>query len=135
VLSSAYQIARTNKGAAGVDGVTFDDIESRTGASDRALCGRLCGLGAGIRAAGICDYIESQIESWLGLELNRDKTKVFNLRRTGDSLDFLGLTFRYDQDLKGRRFRYLNVTPPCQGIAGAAGGASRDDQCSAKPCT
>jgi RNA-directed DNA polymerase len=31
VLSSAYQIARANKGAAGVDGVTFDDIESSSG--------------------------------------------------------------------------------------------------------
>ena len=31
VLSSAYQIARANKGAAGVDGVTFDDIESGSG--------------------------------------------------------------------------------------------------------
>ena len=30
VLSSAYQIARANKGAAGVDGVTFDDIEKIT---------------------------------------------------------------------------------------------------------
>ncbi len=31
VLSSAYQIARANKGKAGVDGVTFDDIETSAG--------------------------------------------------------------------------------------------------------
>lgn len=31
VLSSAYQIVRANKGKAGVDGVTFDDIESSAG--------------------------------------------------------------------------------------------------------
>ena len=31
VLSSAYQIVRANKGKAGEDGVTFDDIESRAG--------------------------------------------------------------------------------------------------------
>ena len=57
------------------------------------------------------DYIESKIESWLGLEINRDKTKVIDLWQTGATLDFLGYTFRYDRDLKGRGFRYLNVTP------------------------
>lgn len=56
-------------------------------------------------------YIESKIEAWLGLKRNRDKTKVVNLRRAGSSMDFLGYTFRYDRDLKGRGFRYLNVTP------------------------
>ncbi|MDZ7697636.1 MAG: hypothetical protein U5R49_12195 [Deltaproteobacteria bacterium] len=29
VLSSAYRIARANRGKAGVDGVTFDEIESQ----------------------------------------------------------------------------------------------------------
>jgi RNA-directed DNA polymerase len=57
------------------------------------------------------DYIESKIESWLGLEINRDKTKVIDLRQPGATLDFLGYTFRYDRDLNGRGFRYLNVTP------------------------
>ena len=56
-------------------------------------------------------YIESKIETWLGLEINRDKTKVIDLREPGASLDFLGFTFRYDRDLKGRGFKYLNVTP------------------------
>jgi RNA-directed DNA polymerase len=64
----------------------------------------------------ICDFIESKIESWLGLELNRDKTKVVELRQTGASLDFLGFTFRYDRDLKGRGFRYLNVTPSAKAL-------------------
>ena len=56
-------------------------------------------------------YVEEKIESWLGLELNRDKTKVIDLRQPGAGVDFLGFTFRYDRDLKGRKFRYLNVTP------------------------
>lgn len=65
------------------------------------------------RYQGSCirNYIETKIESWLGLELNRDKTKVVDLRKPGTSMDFLGYTFRYDLDLKGRGFRYLNVTP------------------------
>jgi hypothetical protein len=29
----------------------------------------------------------------------------------GDSLDFLGFTFRYDRDLYGGAHTYLNVTP------------------------
>jgi RNA-directed DNA polymerase len=64
----------------------------------------------------ICDFIESKIETWLGLELNRDKTKIVNLRQPGNSLDFLGFTFRYDRDLKGRDFRYLNVTPSAKAL-------------------
>ena len=57
------------------------------------------------------DYIESKIETWLDLEINRDKTKVVDLREPGATLDFLGYTFRYDRELKGRGFRYLNVMP------------------------
>lgn len=57
------------------------------------------------------NYIEEKIETWLGLEINRNKTKVVNLPQAGASFDFLGYTFRYDRDLKGHRHRYLNVTP------------------------
>jgi len=56
-------------------------------------------------------FIETKIESWLGLRLNRDKTRVINLRNPGESFDFLGYTYRYDRDLRGRNWRYLNVTP------------------------
>ena len=56
-------------------------------------------------------YIEEKIEKWLDLELNREKTKVVKLCEPGTCVDFLGYTFRYDRDLHGRDFRYLNVTP------------------------
>ena len=56
-------------------------------------------------------FIESKIETWLDLEINREKTKVVNLSEKGESLDFLGYTFRYDDDLKGRGWQYLNVFP------------------------
>ena len=55
-------------------------------------------------------WIESKLEEWMGLEINRDKTRVVNLKRQGEKLDFLGYTFRYDRDLRGNRYRYLNVT-------------------------
>ena len=56
-------------------------------------------------------WIESQLEGWLGLEINREKTRVVNLKEEGASLDFLGFTFRYYDDLQGQGWRYLNVSP------------------------
>ena len=59
----------------------------------------------------ITNWIELKIEGWLGLELNREKTRIVNLQERGTSLDFLGYTFRYDRDLKGESHRYLNMFP------------------------
>jgi RNA-directed DNA polymerase len=59
----------------------------------------------------ITSYIEEKLESWLGLELNREKTKVVDLKQAGAHVEFLGFTFRYDRDLKGRAKRYLNIEP------------------------
>jgi RNA-directed DNA polymerase len=56
-------------------------------------------------------HIEDRIERWLGLELNREKSKVLDLTQTGQTLDFLGYSFRYDRDRKGRPFRYWNLFP------------------------
>ncbi len=56
-------------------------------------------------------FIESRLEGKFQLEINRDKTRVLDLREQGASLDFLGYTFRYDRDLKGRGRKYLNVFP------------------------
>jgi RNA-directed DNA polymerase len=41
---------------------------------------------------------------------------VVDLRTAGSSVDFLGYTFRYDRDLHGRGYRYLNVTPSKQAL-------------------
>jgi RNA-directed DNA polymerase len=57
------------------------------------------------------EFIESKLEGKFQLEINRDKTRVVNLREEGASLDFLGYTLRYDRDLKGRARKYLNVFP------------------------
>jgi RNA-directed DNA polymerase len=54
-------------------------------------------------------FIEAKLETWMGLEINREKTRVVDLKQEGASLDFLGYTFRYDRDLRGRAHRYLNV--------------------------
>jgi len=59
----------------------------------------------------LASFIETKLENWMGLELNRDKTRLVNLTETGASLDFLGYTFRYEPDLWGKPKKYLNVTP------------------------
>ena len=56
-------------------------------------------------------YIETKLETWMGLEINREKTRVVDLKQEGASLDFLGYTFRFDRDLRGRGHKYLNVQP------------------------
>jgi RNA-directed DNA polymerase len=56
-------------------------------------------------------FIEGKLEGWLGLQINREKTRVLNLQQPGQSLDFLGYTFRYDRDRLGRDKRYWNLTP------------------------
>lgn len=62
------------------------------------------------------EWIACKLEGWMGLELNVEKTKVINLNEAGTSLDFLGFTFRYDKDLKGRNWRYLNIFPASKSI-------------------
>ncbi len=64
----------------------------------------------------LIEFIESKLEGWLGLEINREKTRVVKLNEEGTSLDFLGFTLRYDRDLKGRDWRYLNVVPSKKAI-------------------
>ncbi|NQS97293.1 MAG: group II intron reverse transcriptase/maturase, partial [candidate division Zixibacteria bacterium] len=59
----------------------------------------------------LVDWMESKLEGWLGLRINRDKTGIIHLTEQGASLDFLGFTFRFDRSLYGGRHRYLNFFP------------------------
>lgn len=56
-------------------------------------------------------WIETVLEGRLDLEINRGKTSVLNVSDQGQCLDFLGYSFRYDDDLKGRPWKYLNRFP------------------------
>jgi RNA-directed DNA polymerase len=62
-------------------------------------------------------FIEGKLEGWLGLQINRAKTRTLDLRQPGQSLDFLGYTFRYDRDRLGRNKRYWNLMPSRQALA------------------
>jgi RNA-directed DNA polymerase len=65
---------------------------------------------ARLQGSKLSGWIESKLQGWMRLEINRDKTRIIELGQPGAKLDFLGYTFRYDRDLKGRHKRYLNVT-------------------------
>jgi RNA-directed DNA polymerase len=56
-------------------------------------------------------WVEGKLEGWLGLTINREKTRVIELREPGANLDFLGYTFRLSRDHRGRRLRYWRLEP------------------------
>lgn len=64
-------------------------------------------------------WIEETLEGRMGLTINREKTRVVDLREAGASVDFLGYTFRYDRDRHGRPHRYLNLHPSKKAVARA----------------
>ena len=57
------------------------------------------------------EWIEGQLEGWLGLVINREKTRTIQLREEGSTPDFLGYSFRYEKDRQGRPWRYLSLFP------------------------
>lgn len=66
----------------------------------------------------ITRWVEKVVEEWLGLKINREKTRVVKVTRSdGGSLDFVGYTFRHDWDRFGRKFRYLTVVPSDKAVA------------------
>jgi len=62
------------------------------------------------------DWIEGQLEGWLGLVINREKTRTIQLKEEGATLDFLGYSFRYEKDRQGRPWRYLNLFPSTKSL-------------------
>jgi RNA-directed DNA polymerase len=60
-------------------------------------------------------WIEERIEDWLSLSLNRDKTKVVDIRN--ESLDFLGFRIELAADQYGRDRRYVRITPSKQSLS------------------
>ena len=57
-------------------------------------------------------WVEAVVEGWLGLTINRRKTRVCTVGPTGEeAVTFLGYTFRYERDRFGRAHRYLVGVP------------------------
>ena len=59
----------------------------------------------------IRQFVEEAIEDWLGLEINREKTRVVDLKDKGEQLDFLGYTYRYIGYKGDLKRRYCYHTP------------------------
>jgi RNA-directed DNA polymerase len=56
-------------------------------------------------------FVEQTLQGRFDLTINAAKTRTVKLNEPGESLDFLGYTFRYDHDLRGGNWRYLNLCP------------------------
>jgi RNA-directed DNA polymerase len=68
----------------------------------------------------IPQWIERTVEDWLGLTINRRKTRIVKLTpNRHEQLDFLGYTFRYDWDQFGRQTRYFTAVPSKRAMARA----------------
>jgi len=66
----------------------------------------------------ITDWVEGTVEGWLGLTINRKKTRVIALRPEADeSLDFLGYSFRYERGHVDRTRRFLTASPSAKALA------------------
>ena len=63
----------------------------------------------------ITGWLEQKLETDLGLSINREKTGIVRMNRK-EVLNFLGFTLRYDRDLRGRDWDYLNIMPSKKAI-------------------
>ena len=64
----------------------------------------------------ITEWIEAKIEGVLKLSINKEKTGIAKINKCGNQLNFLGFTFREDNDLQGRPWKYLNIFPAKKAI-------------------
>lgn len=62
-------------------------------------------------------FIEEKLEGWLGLELNREKTRVVDLKEPKKSLDFLGYTFRFEKTHFAGGNRFVSMHPSEKALA------------------
>jgi RNA-directed DNA polymerase len=66
----------------------------------------------------ITTWVEHTVEGWLGLTINRTKTRAVVLSpNEGRELDFLGYSFRYEWDRFGRKRPYFTAAPSAKAMA------------------
>jgi RNA-directed DNA polymerase len=66
----------------------------------------------------ITTWVEATVEDWLGLTINRKKTRVIMLGADReDRLEFLGYSFCYEWGHTDRSRKFLTVTPSAKAIA------------------
>ena len=75
--------------------------------------------------------IEAKIETWMELEINREKTRVVKLNEKRGESGLSGIHVSLYDDLKGRGWQYLNVCPSKKALKRERDKLQRDDQLSA----
>lgn len=56
-------------------------------------------------------FITAKLEGWMGLKINREKTRIVEMGKEGEQLDFLGYTFRRAQSIKQNGPMYWRAEP------------------------
>jgi RNA-directed DNA polymerase len=59
----------------------------------------------------VVEFIEEKLENWLGLKINREKTRIVKIAPEQDALDFLGFTFQYEKSHYKRGQVFLRICP------------------------
>jgi RNA-directed DNA polymerase len=61
-------------------------------------------------------FVSEKIEQWLGLKINRDKTRIYEVKASENGLDFLGYNFSLALASHGPKRRYWRVAPSKKSI-------------------
>src|SRR6516165_6802666 len=56
-------------------------------------------------------FVTKKIEQWLGLKINRDKTRIYEVKASESGLDFLGFNFQLAFSPYGPKRRYWRIAP------------------------
>jgi RNA-directed DNA polymerase len=62
-------------------------------------------------------WVEGKLEGWMGLKINRTKTRVIKATQPAQTVNFLGYSFRYEEDLHGRTRRWWRLYPSDKAMA------------------
>lgn len=60
--------------------------------------------------------IQGILETWMGLEINKEKTRIVTLKEVGSSIDFVGFTMRVERSQYGYVSTYVRIEPKKKAI-------------------
>jgi len=72
---------------------------------------------AGHISPQLSGWIESKLEGWLGLQINREKTRVLDLRQAARAWIFWATPFGMTSTSMDEDRRYLNLQPSSKAMA------------------
>ena len=66
------------------------------------------------------EFIRGKLEDWMGLVINKEKTKVVDLKKAGSSIEFLGFQLRFAKS-KFNKGQYVKIEPKKKAFTKAKG--------------